>query len=393
MPDTIEGTVIEASELAVVIRDSQIAPDDAQSLLAAFQPSFMAAKELVNQAAVVTVTDATQVTEIKASRALRLKLREVRVEAEKVRKALKEDSLRRGKAIDGMNNILLMLIKPAEDRLEAQEKFAERKEAERKAALKKSREELLAPFGIDTAFYSLADMPDETFAQLFESSRMAHEAKLERERQAEAQRVAAEAARVAEEKRIREENERLRLEQEAKERELEAERRKAEQERIAAEARERAIREEAEKERRAAEAKAQAERQAIENKARVEREAAEARERAAQAKAKAERDAIEAQARADREARERMEREAEERRAAEEAEAAAKAEAERVAAAAPDYDKLIAFAATVNALEVPSVTTAEAKIIANDIAVKARNFAKWIKDQAKKLAKLEEVAS
>lgn len=41
-------------------------------------------------------------------------------------------------------------------------------------------------------------------------------------------------------------------------------------------------------------------------------------------------------------------------------------------------------------LEVPSVTTTEAKIIASDIAAKAKNFAKWIKDQAKKLAKQQE---
>jgi hypothetical protein len=201
MTETIE--IIESSELAVVIRENQIEAADAQSLLTAFQPSFMAAKELVGQASGVIVTDATQVSEIKASRALRLKLREVRVEAEKTRKKLKEDSLRRGKAIDGMNNILLMLVKPTEDRLEEQEKFAERKEAERKAALKHSREELLAPFGVDATFYNLAEMPEATFAQLLDSSRLAHEAKLEAARKAEADRIAARAAKEAEEKEVR----------------------------------------------------------------------------------------------------------------------------------------------------------------------------------------------
>lgn len=383
MSDTVEGTVIEASELAVVFSDNQIALDDAKYLYGAFAPSLATAKELVAQAVGLTVTDATQVTQIKASRALRLKLKEVRVEAEKVRKALKEDSLRRGRVIDGMNAAILMIVKPVEDRLEEQEKFAERKEEERKAALKKSREDLLAPFGIDTSFYSLAEMPEPTFAQLFDSSRMAHESRLAAQAKAEADRIAAEAARIAEEKRIREENERLRLEQEAKDKELAAERRNAEHERLAAEARERAIRAESEQ-------KALAERQAVEAREKAAKAKAKAERDAIEAKARQEREKIEAQAKADRDAREKLERDAEARRQQEAADIAAAAEAKRIAAAAPDHDKLVAFAATVRALEVPAVSTSEAKIIANEIAAKVKAMAVWIKAQAAKLSKAED---
>ena len=383
MSETVEGTVIEASELATVIRENQIAPTEAQSLVDAFQPSFMEAKKLVDEAARLTVTDATQVTEIRASGKLRKQLKDVRTNANDIRKALKEDSLRRGNAIQGMYNVLLLLIEPAESRLMEQEKFAERKEAERKAALKRSREELLAPFGIDTSFYSLAEMPEPTFAQLFDSSRLSHEAMIERKRQIEADRIAAEASRIAEEKRIREENERLRLEQEAKDKELAAERRKAEHERLAAEARERAIRAESEQ-------KALAERQAVEAREKAAKAKAKAERDAIEAKARQEREKIEAQAKADREARERAEQEIETRRQQEAADIAAAAEAKRLAAAAPDHDKLVAFAATVRALEVPAVSTTEAKIIANEIAAKVKAMATWIKAQAAKLSKSED---
>lgn len=383
MSEAVEGTVIEASELATIIRENQIAPTEAQSLVDAFQPSFMEAKKLVDEAARIIVTDATQVTEIRASGKLRKQLKDVRTDANDIRKQLKEDSLRKGNAIQGMYNVLLLLIEPAETRLAEQEKFAERKEAERKAALKKSREDLLAPFGIDTSFYSLAEMPEPTFAQLFDSSRLSHEARIAAQIKAESDRIAAEAARIAEEKRIREENERLRQEQEAKARELEAERRKAEHERLAAEARERAIRAESEQ-------KALAERQAVEAREKAAKAKADKERREVEAKARQEREKIEAQAKVDREAREKLERDAEARRQQEAADIAAAAEAKRLAAAAPDHDKLVAFAATVLALEVPAVSTSEAKIIANEIAAKVKAMATWIKAQAAKLSKQED---
>jgi hypothetical protein len=52
-----------------------------------------------------------------------------------VRKSLKEESLKRGKAIDGYANVLKYLCEPIEDKLFEIEQYAERKEAARVAAL------------------------------------------------------------------------------------------------------------------------------------------------------------------------------------------------------------------------------------------------------------------
>ena len=49
----------------------------------------------------------------------------------KVRKELKEESLRKGKAIDGVANIIKFLIEPVEKYLEDQEKFIEKLEQQK----------------------------------------------------------------------------------------------------------------------------------------------------------------------------------------------------------------------------------------------------------------------
>ena len=78
--------------------------------------------------------------------------------------------------------------------------------------LKAEREEALRPFGVNTAFYQLADMPEPDWAALLNSTVAAHRAKEEAAQKAEAERIAKEQAEAAERERIRQENERLRQE-------------------------------------------------------------------------------------------------------------------------------------------------------------------------------------
>lgn len=344
------NTEVIENQLVAVAEQSGLATESAQHLLASFQPHFANAQDLCEQAKGVVVTDATQVTEIKKSRALRLKLKDVRVEAEKTRKALKEDSMRTGKAIDGMANVLKYLIEPVEQRLEDQEKIAERMEAERKAALKASREELLRPYGIDTTGYLLGDMTEATFAQLLDSARLAHAARIEAEKKAEADRIAVEAARVAEEQRIKAENERLRKEAEAREKRAAAERKKA-ADALAAE-----------------QEKARKEKDAIEAKARKEREAAEAA------------------ARKEREAREKLEAEAAARKRADDAKAAADAKAKKAAALAPDKDKVASLSKTVRGIAMPDVKSPEARVVVQNISIYFEKLAAFIEQQAERIA-------
>lgn len=331
--------VAEASKLVRVVEQNGIAPTNARTLIETFEPYFGKADELCAAAAGVRVTDATQVSEIKKSRELRLALKAVRVEAEKSRKALKEDSLRMGKAIDGINNVLLLQIEPVEKHLEDQEKFAERAEAARKDALRQARAEALAPYYVaDLSAYSLGDMSEAAFAQLLEGSRLAYEAQVRAKEKAEADRIAAEEARKAEEARIRAENERL-----------------------------------------------QQEKEAAEAEARKERAAAEKKAKEAEEKARKEREAIEAEARKEREARERIEAENRARQEAEAKRVAAEAAAKKKAAAAPDKVKLGEMAKSVRALQWPKLASPEAQAVAIEADRRLGALAGWIEEQAARL--------
>lgn len=360
MTQTVEATRVESTNLVRMVEQSGLEVESASTLLAAFQPIFDQAEQLRVQANAINVTDATQVTEIKQARALRLQLKEARVKSEHVRKTLKEESLRKGKAIDGIANVIKFLIEPLEERLLQQEQFAERKEAERKAALKSSREELLRPFNVDTSFYQLGEMPEQTFAQLLDSTRLAHDARIEAARKAEAERIAKQQAEKADRARIRAENDRLKKEAEAREAAAIEERRKNEKA-VAAAA-----------------AKARREREAIEAKAKAEREAAEA-------SAAEERGRLEAVAAKERAAREKLEAQARAAKQAEERRVAAEAAARKRAELAPDKEKLVAFAASLRALAVPVVTSPAAVKLAEEIRGEVEHVAAWVAKSAGEL--------
>src|SRR5450755_2638315 len=117
--------VIDSSELSVIAEDSGLEPTKVEGLLANFGTAYANAKVLANGATDLIVTDEAQADIMQDARRRRLAIKAVRVEVENTRKSLKEQSLREGKAIDGMANIIKALIIPVEEHLEKQEKFAE----------------------------------------------------------------------------------------------------------------------------------------------------------------------------------------------------------------------------------------------------------------------------
>jgi hypothetical protein len=360
MTQVVEATPI-TNALAVVAEQNQLPADKFDVLRDLFSPFWTEAATLAEQAKRINVTDATQLTEMKQARDLRLKLVKVGTAMEKMRKDAKEESLRTGKVIDGMANVIkFTVIEPQKDRLEQMEKFAERAEAERKAKLKALREELLAPFMADTTFYDLSNMPEETFAQLLDSSRLAHESRIAAAKKAEEDRIAAEAARIAEEKRIREENERLRKEAEEQAKAQAAERAKAEAER-------RAVEEAARKEREAIQAKAEAER----------KEAA--------AKAQAEHDRLQAIAAEERAKAAKLEAEARAKAEAEFARQKAEEAAAKKAARAPDKAKVVKLAEVVKAIALPECSTPEGKELVRKIGMELMNIADRVAKAAEQL--------
>ena len=371
----MESTVI-IPEIETEATKAGIAPDGIVALQTAFAPHFQAFAALAIEAKDV------QQDEPKKARSLRLKIRAVRIASDDTHKEMKADSLRRGRAIDGIKNILLHSLVPVEEGLEKIEKAEELRAAAKREALKQTRTAEVQPFS-DPTFYDLAGMPDAQYSELLAGLKAAHAAKIAAAEAAEIARQEAARAAEAERMRIVQENARLqKLAEEEREAREKAERvaaeeraeaeRKASAERAEAMAREKAIRDEAEK-------KAAAERAEAARLAKIEADKRDAAERARREKERKDRAEAEAKAAAAI-AKERAERE----RIQAEVAAREKAEAERIAmeqaaakraAAAPDREKILALASAVGRIEIPELNDDNA---ANKIREQFAAMSRWL---------------
>lgn len=265
------------NDLVLIAEQNGLQKSEVENIMASFGGFFEEAKKIATESD-ITVTDESQTDLMKSAREKRLALKEIRVNAEKVRKELKEKSLREGKAIDGAANIIKALIVPVEEHLEKQEKFAEIREAERQAKKHAYRIEELSKYVDDVSLYTLNTMSDEAFEKLLQSSKTAWEVDEFNKKRAEEERLKKEEADRLEQIKIKEENERLKKEAEAAEKKREEER-AVEQSKLQKEKEERdrlaAIEKKKQDDALAAERKAKEE---AENKLKVERELQEKKE-------------------------------------------------------------------------------------------------------------------
>lgn len=357
-------------ELVTTTPDLSIMPRvDAATIWQGFRDQLEALKETADT---LTVTDVSQVEEIKLARTTRITLKNIRCAVEARRKELGDGFLKAKQSIDSDAKALKEFCELREDRLLEMEQFAERKEAERIAEIVKERQEAVAyfdgqVFGVDFAVMSEADF-DKYLAtcEAAQNFRKAEEARIAAEKEAK------EKAEAEERERIRLENERLMAE--AKEREAILAKEREEHSRAAL-----AREEELFKERQAAKA-AQDAAAAILAKERAEAAAREKEARDAADKEKARLEAIASKAEAQ---RREWEAEAERKRVADEEEAARIALAEKRAAAAPDKEKLLQFAASVRNFLQPVCKSEDGKRVAEEIAQKTANFANWIEKLVK----------
>lgn len=241
--------------LALQIRQANITESESAALEQAFAPFIEEAEQWRAKAESITVTSADDKEQIRDAKKTRIALKEIRCNVEKSRVKLKEESLRKGKAIDAVANFLKSLIAPLEERLQRQEDFAAIQEQKAKDALKERRTIKLTAFNVDLTIYpALADMPEETYLKLAESSRVAFQLAKDAALKAEEDRAAREKADGEERERMRVENERLKTEAAAKQIELDKER--AAKQKLADEAAAKKLEEERiERERKAAEQK------------------------------------------------------------------------------------------------------------------------------------------
>lgn len=201
-----------ADQLTAMVECSGLTPAKAQVILDTFRDYFALAADWEQKAKSIVVTRADQTAEMAMARQGRLFLKEKRLTIEKTRKDLKEQSLREGKAIDGIANVLKSLIVPLEEYLERQEKYVElkaaaeeaarraeieaRMEQERREAEEAERQRLAKVEAENKRLRAEAEKKERERQQELAKIR-AEEAAREKERQAELARVQAERDREA----------------------------------------------------------------------------------------------------------------------------------------------------------------------------------------------------
>ena len=247
----------EKTELQVIIDQSGLEKSKAQVLLEKFTDYFQIAAEWEQKSNALVVNDISQTTEMKMADEARKFLKQKRIDIEKTRKELKEESLREGQTIDAIAKILKNLIEPIENQLEQKAKFKEIKLAEEKAQLKAQRDLELSPYSEFVPYgLDLGSMSDADYSKMLTGAKMQYEAKIEAGKQAERERLEAEQKERERIEAQRIENERLKKEAAEHEEQIRIER----EQREAAELK-------ARQEREAAEAEAKAERDRIEKEA------------------------------------------------------------------------------------------------------------------------------
>ncbi len=358
------------AEFEIVPAELGLEPASKLTIETAFEGFFSKARDLSAQAAVIT--------DPKLARAARLEIKKLRVEAEKKHKDMKADVLLYGRAVDGVKNIFLALVTPIERGLDDIEKQEERRLAAEKAQLNEDRIALVKPYLDPTMPLptgDLADLTEDQFTAVLGNYRLLAETKAAAAKKTEEDRLAAEKAAAEEQERIRLENGRLKAEAAEKEKALAAERAETERLRLEAEAKAKA-------ERDAIEAEAKAKRAEMERLAEIER--IKLADIAAEEKRKT--DALIAAAaeaaRAEREARDKIEAEVRAQKEAAEAKVRAEQEAAAKAAAAPDREKLLAFADHVKTLNPGTFTTSKGVMIQTEVLAQIDKFATWLRGKA-----------
>jgi hypothetical protein len=144
-----------------------------------FQDFTQSIEEWSEKANAIVVTDETQKEIMAEAREGRLLLKAKRIEVEKVRKSLKEQSLNEGRLIDSVAKYLTGLIEPAEKHLELQEKFIEIQDQNKRIKLKTDRTELLQPYKevIDPSSIQLDLITEEAFTTILNGAKFSLENK------------------------------------------------------------------------------------------------------------------------------------------------------------------------------------------------------------------------
>lgn len=147
--EDLQTEIIPKNKLQIMIKESDLPEDKSAILIGKFASFFVDVQVWEKKAKAIVVKDESQKVIMDQARQGRLFIRKIRLDIEKCRKELKEQSLREGKAIDKVSNFLKDALEPIESHLDRQEHFVEYREAEKEAIIqaeieKRMEEERLA---------------------------------------------------------------------------------------------------------------------------------------------------------------------------------------------------------------------------------------------------------
>jgi len=168
------------SELVKIIDESVLDTDTKNQLKGSFDEYIQIANEWERLAKTIVVTDVTQVelmTKAKeGEKILRTKLKEI----ESTRKSLKEESLRRGKAIDEIAKNFKELITPIADYLREQGDFAKNQEKLKLEQMIFERTQELTKYGADIEGVDLGSMNSAMYNSVLSSAKAQYAGKAKR---------------------------------------------------------------------------------------------------------------------------------------------------------------------------------------------------------------------
>lgn len=181
-----------SQELNKLLENPSIAQTKLDYIKSEFIDFTSIAEEWKDKAYSILVTDESQTDLMEQAKEGKKLLKAKRIEIEKKRKLLKEQSLNEGRLIDSVAKHLTSLIEPAEKYLELQEKYAETKEWERKQNLKRERYLLLEPYFdvIDPSIIQLDIISEEAFTTILNGAKYGLEQKRLEQVRLEEERIA-----------------------------------------------------------------------------------------------------------------------------------------------------------------------------------------------------------
>lgn len=208
------------TQLQKITEDAGLEQQTAELIRQKFEPILEKINEWEKKVVGLVVTSVSQKSEMKVARETRLLLKDSRVEADKIRKSMKEESNRWNNAVQGVYNLIESRIKPMEAHLQAQEDFEKNLEAQRVKELNDAR---WAEAGENYSRYlpvnqDLGELTNQQWEDMLDKAQNDYFDEVE----AELARKAADEAQAKENERLRKENEQIKAAETVKTKRIQA---------------------------------------------------------------------------------------------------------------------------------------------------------------------------